>query len=130
MNFDDYTNPLPYPSKGEFRTKFWYRRGQCIAKKIGDQPTLFMMGFSSEDLDGAAVENDDDAIAFIAARNAYNQKSAMLHEQFKLDMFKDLGIEKNPKREKLFAVAWERGHSSGYSDVYNVACDLVELIED
>lgn len=41
---------------------------------------------------------------------------------------KDLGIEGNPKADKLMAIAWEQGHAYGYNEVYIHACDLVELI--
>jgi hypothetical protein len=51
-------------------------------------------------------------------------------DQFYTDVKDDLGITNNPKADKLMSKAWERGHSSGYQEVYNCACDLVELIED
>lgn len=49
-------------------------------------------------------------------------------DQFKNDLFEELSITDNPKRELLFQKAWELGHSSGYSEVYLYACDLVDLI--
>lgn len=52
-----------------------------------------------------------------------------LHEQFKKELFDELGIADNPKREKLFSKAWEQGHGCGYAEVYNYACDLVDLIQ-
>ena len=48
---------------------------------------------------------------------------------FKQDLFEDLAIETNPRREKLFSHAWDAGHAYGFSEVYNTACRLVELIE-
>jgi len=60
---------------------------------------------------------------------AYHTDNARLEEEFKKDLFKDLGITNNPKAEQLYAKAWDLGHSTGYSDVYIYACDLVELIE-
>lgn len=59
---------------------------------------------------------------------AYNDEECYLVEMFKQDLFNELGIADNPKREKLFAIAWENGHSSGYSEVFNEAIDLVDLI--
>ena len=53
----------------------------------------------------------------------------MKEEEFKKDLFEDLGIEFNPKRDKLYSLAWEKGHSSGFSEVYNYACELVDLIQ-
>jgi hypothetical protein len=46
------------------------------------------------------------------------------------DVFADLGISDNPKRHKLMAIAWEHGHSCGYSEVYYYASELVELIKE
>lgn len=56
-------------------------------------------------------------------------ETAMIHE-FKADLFKELGIEDNPRREKLWSIAWEKGHSGGLSDIYAQATQMVELIED
>jgi len=42
---------------------------------------------------------------------------------------KNLGILDNPKADPMMHIAWERGHSCGYSEVYNEALNLVELIE-
>lgn len=57
-----------------------------------------------------------------------SKHQAELHEQFKKELFDELGIADNPKREKLFSKAWEQGHGCGYAEVYNYACDLVDLI--
>ena len=51
-------------------------------------------------------------------------------KRFKEDLFVELGIENNPKRDKLFSLAWEMGHSCGFNEVYLVAEDLVELIRE
>lgn len=48
-----------------------------------------------------------------------------LQEQFKEDMFKFLGIENHPKRERVFTEAWNEGHSAGYYEVFIIAEDLV-----
>ena len=63
----------------------------------------------------------------------FNQRQqkhcAKLHEQFKKELFDELGISDNPKREMLFSKAWEQGHGCGYAEVYNYARDLVDLIQ-
>lgn len=60
----------------------------------------------------------------------YREENKRLDKLFQEDLFNDLGIENNPKRFRLFELAWDRGHSSGYYSVYNEACELVSLIED
>lgn len=41
------------------------------------------------------------------------------------------GIEVVPQkyRSKLWNLAWEQGHSSGYHDVYNYLLDLIDIFE-
>ena len=60
---------------------------------------------------------------------AYRDEDARLLELFKNDLFEDLGIENNDKRDMLFSIAMDFGHSSGYRSVYDYACDIVCLIE-
>jgi len=62
------------------------------------------------------------------AWNAYREETVGLVQMFKQDLFIDLGIQDNPKREKLFEIAWNMGHSSGYSEVYNYAREIADLI--
>jgi hypothetical protein len=57
------------------------------------------------------------------------RKEMDIYDEFKLEVFKQLGIEDNPKKELFYSKAWELGHSSGLSDVWNYATDLVELIK-
>jgi hypothetical protein len=48
--------------------------------------------------------------------------------EFKEDLFKGFGVNDNPLREKAFLIAWDNGHSSGYSEVKNCFYDLADLI--
>ena len=60
---------------------------------------------------------------------AYWEDQRRFTEQFKKDLFEELGITNNPKAEKLYSISYDLGHSSGFSEVYNYAQDLVELIQ-
>lgn len=60
---------------------------------------------------------------------AWFNEDRAIYEMFKQDLFNELGITDNPKREKLFSVVWENGHAYGYSEVFNKSLDLVELID-
>lgn len=66
---------------------------------------------------------------FIEAKKLYYTKRANLDEEFELALFKEYGVEDNPKREKCFQLAWERGHSSGYNEVEIQFSEIVELIK-
>jgi hypothetical protein len=56
----------------------------------------------------------------------YYQK--LIDTQFMEDVFIELNIEDNPKRELLYSKAYELGHSSGYNEIYNYMLELVDLI--
>lgn len=61
---------------------------------------------------------------------SYWAEEARLRAKFEDDLADELGIADNPKRDLLLEKAWSNGHSAGYSEVANIAVDLVELIED
>jgi hypothetical protein len=61
---------------------------------------------------------------------AYQDEKQRIYLQFKQDVFAELDIEDNPKRDLLFDKAWERGHACGLHEVFMYAEDLVELIRD
>ena len=60
----------------------------------------------------------------------YYQKEAECKEMFKKDALEDLGLSNHPKADKLFDIAWERGHASGYQSVWSVMIDLAPLLQD
>ena len=51
------------------------------------------------------------------------------YEEFQTDVFKELGIENNSKKNLLLSKAWDIGHASGYHEVYYYAAELVDLIK-
>lgn len=55
-------------------------------------------------------------------------ESARLSQLFKDDLFAALGISENPKREKLYAIAYEKSHSGGFSEIHCEALAMVDLI--
>jgi hypothetical protein len=59
-----------------------------------------------------------------------SNKEMKLHEEFVNDLFENFNVMNNPKKDKAFALAWEKGHANGLEEVYNEFYDLVELIED
>lgn len=112
MNFEKYKNLLTYPKRSDYTKFYYYKGGRVLA----------------ENVEGAIKEKVFDEEEYKKANDAYNKENARLFEEFKKDLFADLGIADNPKAEKLFSIAWDKGHSGGYSEVYNEALDLVDLI--
>lgn len=63
-------------------------------------------------------------------RNKVHSERESRDQQFRADLFKEFGVSDNPKKDKCYALASQRGHSGGYSEIYNEFIDLVELIID
>ena len=59
---------------------------------------------------------------------AYQLTNAAMKEQFKADLFVELGITDHPKREALFRLAWHHGHSAGHMAIFLWAQELAELL--
>lgn len=66
----------------------------------------------------------------VALRRDYHNSLQTIKDKFRDDLFIDLGIESNPKRELFFSIVWEHSHSGGYSEVSAFAEDMVVLIKD
>ena len=63
-----------------------------------------------------------------AVYTAYQEDQARLNKQFRLDLEVEHGVIGNPKADKLFEIAWEQGHSYGFSEVALHYDQLVVLI--
>lgn len=135
MNFNDYEHDVRHPFTSQFRTTYWYRAGQVVAKKVGDNnPEVFVEGIHETDLANPKQNNlvKDSVVdeeAFKKARAEYGAAQQEVQERFKADLFREFGVENNPKRELLFNKAWERCHSEGFFGVAGEFEHLVELIQ-
>lgn len=58
----------------------------------------------------------------------WHAEQSRLGALFKLEALEDVGLTGHPKAEKAWALAWENGHSGGYSDVYSLLVDYAELL--
>lgn len=124
MNFDSYKNHgVAYPDRKKFSTYYYYSKGKVVHTCSGDSDV------APDGIEYAFREKVLDEAAFDAARKAYLQAETDALRRFKEDLFADLGISDHPLRDKLFSKAWDDGHSSGYSEVYNCALNLVDLFE-
>lgn len=81
---------------------------------------------------GKSVKDDYEAryAAYKEARQLYNEVGAALNDEFKKDALEYFDLTGNPKADKAYSMAWERGHSSGYHDVLSNLEDLSELLLD
>ena len=125
MDFDKYKNTDPYPFKAAYTTVYWYKGGECVNSYLESAPN-----YLDEKARGALSSKEIDQEAYKAACAAHNKRTGELMSLFQTDLFEALGIADNPKRFKLFSIAWEHGHANGFSDVYYYADELVPLIKD
>jgi hypothetical protein len=57
------------------------------------------------------------------------RESSELEALFYNDMAIKLGYNQHPKRPIFERIVYDLGHSGGYSEIYNYAIDLVELLK-
>jgi len=61
---------------------------------------------------------------FFKTLNDINRKDELANY-----IFEKLGIENNPKKDELFSLAYEYGHSCGNEEIWSYACDFIDLIK-
>lgn len=59
----------------------------------------------------------------------YIKENQRLEEMFKSDLFAYHNVTDNPKKDQAYSLAYDRGHSSGYSEIALEFDDLVGLIK-
>ena len=61
----------------------------------------------------------------------YKAESSRLYILLEDKIKEDSGFNNIPEqyRNKVYSYAYSQGHSSGYGDVFNYLCDLVEIFE-
>lgn len=62
------------------------------------------------------------------ARRLYNTDQERLRQEFRADLEAEYGLVGHPKAAKLFDMAWEDCHSSGFSEVASHYDRLAELV--
>jgi hypothetical protein len=126
-DFSHYTTRDPVPSKTNFTTYYVYNSGEVIFS--GTKPEYDEFNKNSITYSRALVEKVVDEEKYKEARLLYNRAEAYLAEEFKNDLFVEFGVENNPKREQCYGIAYDIGHSGGFSEVYTYFDQLVGLIK-
>lgn len=124
MNFDKYKNKLEYPRASTFSVTYFYKGGQVVNTLRND---VYDHDVNADDYATQETVTDNDALK--TARKAYSEETAALMEQFKNDLFFDNSLQRNDFTEKLYAIAWDKGHSNGLSEVVSEFEDLVVLVD-
>ena len=122
--FDYYSKPKTlFPNKEDYTTVFVYDKGKVVWQ--GNQRDFRVANFS-KDIVVQKVLNQDD---YSAHRDDYYEELAALSDEFTRDLFEEFDVTNNPKAPLCYSKAYELGHAYGFSEVYSVFEDLVELIK-
>ena len=126
--FDYYSkHQTLYPNKQDDIKYYFYDKGEVLwygAHYEKDKAEL------EEEYPDAVIQVIMDNEGYKAHQKQYGEETHKLHEEFVNDLFENFNVTNNPKRQKAFDLAWEKGHANGLEEVYNEFYDLVELIED
>lgn len=63
-------------------------------------------------------------------RQKWREEQRELFHEFKYDALAEVGLKEHPKAEKAYALAYERGHAHGYSEILSNLEELAELLLD
>ncbi len=58
----------------------------------------------------------------------YRERQENLNEEFRVDVLEEYGLTEHPKADKVYTMAWDHGHSSGYYEVAQWVSELAELV--
>jgi hypothetical protein len=142
VNYDKYKNKVSYPKENAFARYIIYSQGTTLldtkyvakAEKFLDcQPgeiisqRAFAKRLENKKLLGEYILYND---KYQAAIKKYRQGENAAEELFKQDLFAEHGVENNPKRDMCYTIAYQKGHSAGYSEIASEFGDIVCLIQD
>lgn len=123
------TTRLSYPDKSQLTTVYAYK-GDSLQWQGNYNEYKKLIKEDCNKLTLWVTETVLDKDAYNKQIKDYNNELRALEEEFKQDLFKEFGVENNPKRERCYNLAYEEGHGYGLSTVYDKFEDLVELIKD
>ena len=116
-----------------------YQQIQDLLDKIGPYPEkprkpVLLTGANSEAMRvyaDAFAEFEKKFAEFEAERVIYYQRKGEIEHMITDLISRESGLDSIPEqyRDKIWCIAWEEGHSSGYYEVYQWLCKLVEIFE-
>ena len=119
MNFDNYKNKLIYPVKVNFTVYVYY-------DKVNKQEVTHPIPQCNENLVLLNKIVDD---GYRLAQDAFNNESAAINQQFITDLFEDCGVPDNTLTRYIYGIAYQEGHSGGFSEIANSFYDLIEIYD-
>lgn len=138
MNCGNYITKIPYPDKKKFIKVFIYKQGKTILDGVSYMEYLQFI----DEINGVKHSNSTNTLktnGFIKeevffdteyekARKNYADDVSRLLTQFKEDAIKELSLEKHPCANGIYAYAYDKGHSGGLTEVFEIMCDLSDYM--
>lgn len=120
-----YRTSLPFPKKAAYTKLYAYREGETVWS--GDLNVWNMMKGNAKPHYGI-TEKVVDLEAYKAALEEYRLDELRLKQTFKRDLEDEYDTYSHPKAQKLFDMAWERGHAKGHQSIAAEYAELAELL--
>ncbi len=123
MNYSKYINTLPYPEPPS-KPKHPIAPGK-------DATSADYLNYAKqlEDYSKQLLEYEQVSLKkYREEMKSYRDETYRLRDQFKVDALEEVGLTGHPKAEKAYSLAYEEGHSSGFSDIYCHLCNFAELL--
>lgn len=120
-----FDNKISYAIKEDFAIFNVYGDGKVIAKNINKE-TLEKI---TESNPKAIIEKTINEAGYEEAKKLYNEEQTWIYETFVNIIYIENGVMDNPKKQKCFSLAYEHGHSAGFSEIKHYFDEFVELIK-
>ena len=128
-DFSYYSTPQSRCAPKEYYTTYFvYDNGEVIF--IGSKSEFEAFKENSITTPTAVVQKVVDEEEYQKSINLFRDEMNALENEFINDLFVEFGVENNPKRDKCYGIAYDMGHSHGFSDVFNYFSTLVDLIKE
>jgi hypothetical protein len=119
MDFSKYVNKMEYPNKNKY-TKVGYVDTELDVVVWLDAGTPITTNY-------VKFKETTDIEAYKAYQKEYWNNEAELHDMFFKDCLEDYGLPVNKFSDSLLNIAWDKGHSDGLEEVYNLFGDYYTL---
>lgn len=149
LDFDKYKNNLPYPMKRDFaRFTIVSKTGFVVASEEPLQAAIdALVNYADGKIKTNEVvgnkllekkckdmnlffEESLDETGYREAQRVYGEESIRLNGLFYDDAMDSVGLKNHPRAGKIYAYAYEKGHSAGLEEVYNTLLGMVDMFTD
>jgi len=125
--YDKAYDAIPYPSAEKIRDEEWAKFQQAPV------PTM-SMALTQADLKDLikkreAKHHEEVKVLLMQRRDDYYAATTQVNDNFRKALAKEyLRTSEKSKEQKVWDMAWDKGHANGYADVESYYQDFAELV--